>query len=68
MGRSAAGGAGVNVASASAWPQNQGSSTVRAASAMTGCVPRLMGKPAMVRTVSHGMTHHTKMHHKYVTY
>lgn len=50
MGRSAVGGAGVNVASASAWPQSQESSTVLAASAMTGCVPHIMGKPAMVRT------------------
>lgn len=53
MGRSAVGGAGVNVASASAWPQSRGSSTVLAASATTGCVSRLMGKPAMVRTVKH---------------
>lgn len=61
MGRSAVGGAGVNVASASAWPQSQESSTVLAASAMTGCVPHLMGKPAMVRTANHKMTRWTNM-------
>lgn len=59
MGRSAVGGASVNVASASAWPQSRESSMVPAASATTGSAPHLMGKPAMVRTESRVTTYCT---------
>lgn len=59
MGRSAVGGASANVASASAWPQSQESSTVPAVSATTGSAPHLMGKPAMVRTESRVTTYCT---------
>lgn len=52
MARSAVGGASVTVAPASARPQSQGSSMVHAASVTTGSVPHLMGKRAMVRTMT----------------
>lgn len=49
MARSAVEGENVTVAFAYAGPQNLGSSTAHAASARTGSVLHIMGKPAMVR-------------------
>lgn len=51
MARSAVGGASVTAVSASARPQTLRSSMGRIASATTGSVLRIMGKPATVRTV-----------------
>lgn len=52
MEKSAAAGANVTVESACVKPQAQGSSMVLAASVMTGSAPHIMGKFAMVRTLS----------------
>lgn len=56
MAKSAAGEAAVTAASASVRPENRGSFMVHAASATTGCAPRLTEKPAMVRKTFHALT------------
>lgn len=59
--KSVVGGASASVASAFARLPVQGSFTVHAASARTGSVPHLMGKPATVRSVTLKMTQYSKM-------
>lgn len=67
MAKSVVGGASASVASVSARLLIQGSFTVHAASARSGSVPHLMGKPATVRSVTLEMTHYTiRCHHNQI--
>lgn len=67
MAKSVVGGASASVASVFARLLIQGSFTVHAASARSGSVPHLMGKPATVRSATLEMTQYTlRCHHNQI--